>query len=313
VINWKPYDGYKWGQVQQAKMSREQKAIVERIAIGILALRRPERAICWGTAHPPGRHTQTVIRLASRLRHRYAKHGPDLGLKIFKIFNPKNDCPAMAAEMVKFHRDLRHLLPGLPHDHVQEVHAADIVRDATGAECHYLIQQWIEGDVLEDKIKAGFGVDEFFRMADDLFLKIIIPLWSQGTAWWDVRDSNYVFTPQRRLVMIDSDTLGQDAAEITAPTPIYTARNSHKITAMIRYRSTIGRMAGACLGAGGKGRKGQTVQEVRRLFTSLLSPVFCESYPLAANWKNRAGIAYRNFKKEIEPLLGDIPPQRPAR
>ena len=47
------------------------------------------------------------------------------------------------------------------------------------------------------------------------FAGAIIPLWSEGTIWWDIRDANFCWDQAaRRLTLIDTDSLAAYADEI---------------------------------------------------------------------------------------------------
>ncbi len=158
--------------------------------------------------------------------------------------------------------------------------------------------QWVDGDVLASKIDSGLSASDSLRILDDLFLKIIIPLWGRGTAWWDVRDTNYVVTPENRLVMIDSDTLAADLHEIIAPDSVYDQRNKHTRTAMVRYRATIGRIVSSCR----RGPRRHRTDAARARATMIsatkhLFPLFCSPYPLSADWSVQATRAYQGFRE----------------
>lgn len=295
MLNWSDkYDRFNWAASAQLPLTESEKRIIEQLGVDVLGLDSTTAARCWGTAHEPGRHAHTVIKIRPDVPHRFSKHGQQLG---FKIFNAGKDCPWMGPKMVEFQTTQRHLLPGLPNAHVQEVFAGGLARTPAGVEHGYLIQQWVEGEVLGSKIGSGLGADDALWILDDLFLQIIIPLWSRGTAWWDVRDSNYVFTPEKRLVMIDSDTLAADLEEIIAASPVYDNRNKHTKTAMIRYRATIGRMVASCLRSLRPRKNASNERAAMDMVTEHLFPTFCSPYPLTADWSARATRAYRTFRQ----------------
>ena len=76
-----------------------------------------------------------------------------------------------------------------------------------------------------------------------IFLKaIIIPLWSEGTIWWDIRAGNFCVTERdgkQRLVLIDTDSLLAYADEIIGTPLVFTKRNHGKVTALKRIKKIV--------------------------------------------------------------------------
>ncbi|MGA3179476.1 MAG: hypothetical protein ABSF38_03945 [Verrucomicrobiota bacterium] len=298
-LNWcDNYDRYRWMEVNQPKMIPPEKEIIEGLGVKILGLTKKDAAICWGVAHPPGRFAATVISINQNIQHKYSKPGKKMALKIFKT---NEDTRKESPRLVKFHNELRKDLPGLPTEYVQEVFHAGNEVAADGLAYDFLIQEWIEGETLEDMLNGKIERGDVLKMLDDLFGQIVIPLWAAGTAFWDIRDSNYVFTPDKRLMMIDSDTVVAFAEEITAKPAVYERRNIGKLEAMKRYAMTVSRMTAACLGV-----KSAAVQtQVKDLFATHLDKTFCQPYPdaLGRDWKQRAGQSYRSFRADYDKLL----------
>jgi|GEM_PF-1715608 len=300
-LNWRDYyDRYRWMEVNQTRMIPLEKEIIERLGVKILGLSKADAKTCWGVAHPPGRFAATVISINPDIRHKYSELGKKLALKIFKT---NEDTRKESPRLVKFHNELRKHLPGLPSEYVQEVFHAGNEVAADGAAYDFLIQEWIEGETLEDMLKGKIERGDVLKMLDDLFGQIVIPLWAVGTAFWDIRDSNYLFTPDKRLVMIDSDTVVAYADEITGKPAVYTRRNTGKIVSMERYAMTVSRMTAACLGI-----KSAAVQkQVRGLFATHLDKTFCQPYPdaLGRDWEKRAVQCYRSFRADYDKLLAN--------
>jgi len=301
MINWKDnYDSHAWGiATQQQPLTPPERTVIERLAGQILGLTPAAAQKCWGCAHPPGRHANTVLRVHPGVPHRFSEFGATLGLK---FFNATKDSRWLAPAMVKFHATQRKLLPGLPNPHVQEVYAGGSLRGSDGIERHYLVQQWIEGDCLEACVRTALSEEQALQIADDLFLQIIIPLWGGGDFWWDVRASNYVVTPEHRLIMIDSDVLAAYLAEKLAQPPRYEQRNCKRHVPLQRYPALVAAVALASPG-GRRRLKGKVVQAARQLFTSALQPVLAEPYPLRPHWPERATAAYQQFRARFERLL----------
>ena len=144
-------------------------------------------------------------------RHRYLDHAADhqiseVGVKIFKT---NKDARRAAKQVLPFHNEQVHRLPGLPNDHVQKTLGWSIHRSTRGVERPYVIQEWVFGLTLEELLRREWlgappGVDCVKTILEQLFWLIIIPLWSEETIWWDIRDANYCWdSASKTLKFID--------------------------------------------------------------------------------------------------------------
>ncbi|MDR3561320.1 MAG: NADAR family protein [Negativicutes bacterium] len=296
-------------KIAQPKMSDSEKANIEKLTLKILGLDPAKATKGWGTAHPPGRYAQTVIRVSMDAAHRFSQDGKPIGVKIYKA---TPDGRSASVPMLDFHRNKRTRLPGLKENkHVQDVLYAGIEKGEDGKHYHFLIQHWVEGETLEDRLngktmkgkrKAGLS-GEAMGIMDDLFNELIIPLWSAKTAYWDVRISNYVFTPEGQTIMIDSDTLGANVMEILYYPGIYKRRNKSSQTAMLRYMHMAGEIAVQCLSSNGGNHTTSIYEQVEDRFATYLEPVFVRPYPLVPDWLKKSKAAYSEFRKEFVRLL----------
>jgi hypothetical protein len=295
MINWNLYDRHDWSKCKQKIMDSAQKSDFEQLGADILQLRHSDAVSCWGSAFPPGRNAM-VIRINPSVTHHFSVEGTLMCIKIFNLV----DGETMRRKILKFHTEQRSQFAGLPHPLVQNVLHCGTVTARDGKERSFLVQDWVHGEILEDKLKRVVPREDAWRILDDLFLGLVIPLWGVGSSWWDVRESNYVFTSDRRLVMIDSDTIGGYADEITCRPTIFTDRNKGTLTAMERYSTWICALAKY---QAPRGRKGKVVDAARILIARHLLPCFCCPYPLAKGWKTRATGAYNDFKTELRATL----------
>jgi hypothetical protein len=127
----------------------------------------------------------------------------------------------------------------LPNELVQGVYDAD-EHNCT----FFLVQAWIEGGSLETYLnrKTQLPPDVVQQLLKDLFEGIIIPLWSAGTIWWDIRAGNFCVTERdskQRLVLIDTDSLLAYADEIIETPLVFTKRNHGKVTALKRIKTIV--------------------------------------------------------------------------
>ena len=228
---WNNYDAYFNDPRDQQQIDDNTKLEIERIASEILGLDRQTMQSTWGSCSPPGVSAQTVVRVESSIPHRFTGicQNKAIGLKIFK--------KGKGRELVIDHKHSRNKLPGLPNELVQGVYDAG---EHNGT--FFLLQGWIEGESLETYLnrKTQLPPDEVQQLLKDLFEGIIIPLWSAGTIWWDIRAGNFCVTERdgkQRLVLIDTDSLLAYADEIIETPLVFTKRNHGKVTALKRIKT----------------------------------------------------------------------------
>jgi predicted NAD-dependent protein-ADP-ribosyltransferase YbiA (DUF1768 family) len=300
-VNWTDhYDGYDWKSGRQKPINGRRRKAIEELAVTVLKVNPSDIKPGWALAHPPGCFAQTVLEVDAGVRHSYARHGK-VGLKVFNFQRGMNEW----GRLNRFYQNYQSKLPGLAgNDHVQKVFAWGTCKNAYGVERPYLVQEWIEGETLDKRIKNGMSRGDILRVLDDLFLKLLVPLWGQGTKWWDARRSNYVLHPQRGLVMIDPDTLADFAEEIATKPGVYEKRNGcNPDDAISQYTAMIIDMALAC----SDGKPDLNLKKsVRSLSTAHLDACFriakCP-YPLPADWNEKATAAYQAFRVEYEQLI----------
>jgi len=273
-LNWKNYDGYFNHPRDQQQIDENTKLEIEKIAAEILGLDDEKLKSTWGSCSPPGVFAQTVVRVESSIPHRFTSicQNKAIGLKIFK--NGKG------CKMVHGHTHSRRKLPGLPNDFVQEVYDAD---EHNGT--FFLVQDWIEGESLETYLnrKTHLPPDVAQQLLKDLFEGIIIPLWSAGTSWWDIRAGNFCVTERdskQRLVLIDTDSLLAYADEIIETPLVFTKRDKGKVFALKRIKTISTDLVLLAIPEENlKGSKTQLELQIKSILNETLAP-FEQSGPL---------------------------------
>jgi hypothetical protein len=243
-LDWCPYNGFDWTQAQQAPLPPEQRVEIEALTADLLHLSLDDRARLWGKCSPPGRYAATVVHVYPEVEHWYQKQAAAQGITAIgvKVFKTTQDARREVQQLLPFHREHIHRLPGLPHDHVQKSLGGGVQRDGQGSDRYYVIQEWVTGETLEDLLRRRWlntSIDSVLARAllEQLFGKIIIPLWSEGTIWWDIRDANYCWNPtSERLTLIDVDSLAAYADEIVKTPAIWERRDRGQTTALTRLR-----------------------------------------------------------------------------
>ena len=273
-LNWNNYDEYFNHPRDQQQIDDNTKLEMESIASEILGLDRQTVQSTWGSCSPPGVSAQTVVRVESSIPHRFTGicQNKAIGLKIFK--NGKG------CKMVHGHTHSRRKLPGLPNDFVQEVYDAG---EHNGT--FFLVQGWIEGESLETYLnrKSQLPPDEVQQLLKDLFESIIIPLWSAGTIWWDIRAGNFCVTERdskQRLVLIDTDSLLAYADEIIETPLVFTKRDKGKVFALKRIKTISTDLVLLAIPEENlKGSKTQLELQIKSILNETLAP-FEQSGPL---------------------------------
>lgn len=260
-LDWSDYNGFDWANAKQSPMTEEQRAGNEAVAAGLLAVPAEERQRLWGAASPPGRFAATVVHVCPGVSHRYAAQAGargvvEIGVKLFKT---NRDAQNEAQRVLRFYVSHFPRLPGLPNDHVQKTLDAGIVSDAQGAQRAYLVQEWVPGETLEELLRRRWvsePVDgaRVRSILEQLFGQIIVPLWGEGTVWWDARDANYCWHEAAgRLTMIDADSLAAYADEIVETPHVWERRDKGQSVALARLRQMTLRLLRAQALSGKKG------------------------------------------------------------
>lgn len=295
-LNWNNYDTYFNLPRDQQQIDDNRKIEIERIAGEILHLDAQTMKSNWGSCSPPGVFAQTVVRVESSIPHRFTGicQNKVIGLKIFK--NGKG------CKLVHGHTHSRRKLPGLPSDFVQEVYDAD-EHNST----FFLVQEWIEGESLETYLnrKTHLPPDAAQQLLSDLLNSIIVPLWSAGTIWWDIRAGNFCVTERHgklRLVLIDTDSLLAYANEIIETPLVFTKRNHGKVTALKRIKKIVTDLVLSAISKEKlKGNRSSLEKQIRTIADA--SPIAFDQHGRLANGEQSFETLIERLQKEVWHLL----------
>jgi hypothetical protein len=279
-VLWQRYDRFNWTRSKQRPMDAVARSDVAHAVSELLELSNQDRRRLWGEASPPGRYAATVIHINPDVSHRFREvaRSSRIHQLAVKVFKTTPDAQRQARRLVCFHNSELSRLPGIPNAHVQQSLAAGI----TDSNLAYIIQEWIHGETLEDLHQShwrdhpidGAMVQCVLR---DVFVGIIFPLWSVGTIWWDVRDANFCYRDtDKRLVMIDVDSLAAYASEILTTPHLWTRREKGRETAIARLRQLSQRIVLAQR----HGTKRSSAGNFRKAWADSLKP---ELYRLGRN------------------------------
>jgi hypothetical protein len=274
AVAWTDYDSFDWSNSKQRPMDDRQKLDLAEWAADLLELPTTDRQRIWGQASPPGRFAATVLRIAPDASHRFRTASArvriaEVGIKLFKT---SPDAQKEARRAVEFHaRQLAHL-PGLPNPHVQRSVTAGIGRDGQGGKRGYVVQEWVRGFTLEYCVRTLWSATpaegaSIRTIIDQLFAGIIIALWQAGTVWWDIRDANFCYCSERKLLrMIDVDSLSAYSQEILGSAVHWHAREKGRATALPRLRQLCIRLL--------RSQRGHPKSKVESVWRELWSSIF---------------------------------------
>jgi len=249
-INWKYYDGFDWDNAKQEPMNQSERNEVARLAAKCIGLENNKGFKIWGMASPPGRWAATVIQVLPGTEHKFLddmqrENIDSLGLKIYKI---TVDGQREVNRVKPVYENGFSRLPGLPNTHVQRIIDADSISFNGYGERYILVQEWIEGYSLDYYLKDQKGnlrlnPNEAKLILSQLYKDIIIPLWSSGNIWWDIRDANFCYDRSaQKLKLIDVDSLTSYYEEKVFTPEIWLKRDKGREFALTRLRGITERL-----------------------------------------------------------------------
>jgi len=287
-LSWIVYDRFfSYGETKLIAKSPQARLELEARLADWLELPASQRTEVWGSVSAPGRFAE-VVRLSSGLDHRFARRAQALGLGCvgIKVFRKPG---SVGGDPVWFHQEC---WPSLHQPGVA-------VQRSLGAELYdgraHAALEWIDGEVLAELLRSrtwspGFAHELLRQLFDD----IIVPLWSRGLVFWDVRSANFVWQPAaRRLVLIDTDSLAASAL-IRENVAERAQLEKWRQVALRRLR----RMSlVVLLGAAAKHQRGALEQKIDEAWNAELRPALAR--PLLATWQLAARAALERFLRRI--------------
>jgi hypothetical protein len=275
-IDWKEYDAFDWQASKQSPMEIDERAVVEELASRVLNISDADAVKVWGTASPPGRFASTVFRIEDDVTHAFASQAASRGIRSIglKIYKANSDAQREFEKVRPFHNDEMHRLPGLPNERIQQSLRAFWEVDSRGDDRGIVIQQWVNGltlDLLlqEQPQNGRLALDVVQGLLDQMFGEIVIPLWSAGLVWWDIRDANWCYDRVGgTLSLIDVDSLSAYADEILNRPMEWERRDKGRDTALSRLRQTVMRVFAAQVTR----RRNKFEATLKSLWQSMLEP-----------------------------------------
>lgn len=209
-----------------------------------------------------------VVRIGHGIRHRFARAARLAGIETvgIKVFKSGNDGKAEGKKAVRFHCEDRLALGDLGGAAVQRSLTAE---HRNGG--YYAVVEWIDGEVLDVVLERTMPDGLGHALLEQLFGSKIIPLWSRGLIFWDVRAANFCWDSRSaRLVLIDVDSLADCGQEVLRPSSDWSRREKWRRTALRRLRSLTLRIV---QGAGHRETRVACKDAVYRFWATHLEPV----------------------------------------
>ncbi|HKY36549.1 MAG TPA: hypothetical protein VJN18_11455 [Polyangiaceae bacterium] len=288
-LSWIVYDRFfTHGGTKLIAKSPEARLALEARLADWLELPASCRKQVWGSVSAPGRFAE-VVRLSSGLDHRFAGAAQALGFDCvgIKIFRAPGKT---SGEAVWFHQEC------WPNLH----QPGAAVQRSLGAELYdgraHAALEWVDGEVLEDLFRSRTWSLAFaHELVRQLFGDIIVPLWSLGLVFWDVRSANFVWQPAaRRLVLIDTDSL---AAPALIRENFAEQRARHEKWRPVALRRLRRLILVVLLGATARRERRALRQKIDEAWHAGLRPALAR--PLLATWQLDARDALERFLRRI--------------
>lgn len=250
-LNWRDHDEYSLKKVKyrilnqhkhKIQISEIERDVIEQIACKILNIPQSIYCTTWGTCSHFGVYSKTVIKVHLNVTSSIIESIPYkcIGLKIFR---PINELTGWIEDIIRFHNEIKPQIPLLQNNHIQKTFKAGYCTSQDNVTYPYLIQEWVEGHTIEHYINNKlFDIKSAIQVLDDLFLNMIIPLWSKGLIWMCAFAANYCIS-NNRVVMIDTDSLFKTVKEYTSTPNIFTIRNTACNTALEGFQSMFADIA----------------------------------------------------------------------
>lgn len=218
-----------------------------------------------GKCYPGGNNSQLIIKLPN------SKIG-------IKIYNNKR-----GNELVcKFQNEIRKYIY-INNKHIQNVYKCSKIGNT-----RYAIQEWIEGDTLTEMyLSDKFNPLNVKTILDQMYLKLIIPLWKEGLIWKGISATNICYDSKKEmLICIDTDNMYKTAAEILKNQD-FTLRNKIRINSFIKDRKSISNML-----------KKANMPHYNDAAFELIYPIYKDD--INSDWESKALECYGNFQNVIE-------------
>ena len=221
-----------WIQIDQKRQSLgkapydpQLKAELEHEVADILGISQSDRESPWGAAVGYGCRSLALIAPNGAVQHKFSKHG---AVQV-KVFQGRGK-PGKAKDFLRYHGTDFPQLESLRNPRIQQSIQAGSFKSVV----HYAVLSYHPGALLRDFLDAPTVLPkaEALEILLDLFKAVWIPLWASGLRFKDCHPGNFILTPDKRIVMIDSEQMRKDLHELLETPTDWTQRDKHELSAI---------------------------------------------------------------------------------
>jgi hypothetical protein len=189
----------------------------------------------WAECHRVGFRTRAVMSSKPGVNHRFREESDGILLKLYK---GKGQSPG-GAEYLQYHGTDFQRVTGLGKlPRVQRSLEAGIFADIP-----YAVSEFIEGEELRTILeREELKTDEALEIIRQILDEIWIPIWNLGLRFKDTHPGNFVRSPERGVIMIDTDQLRKSVSELLRNETSWEQRNKHETQGLSRMSGLVERV-----------------------------------------------------------------------
>jgi hypothetical protein len=192
-----------------------------------------------------GMYSQLVVRIPATVPHRFAWRERDVVVKLYRSAAIKAVVFQQLLATPRLRANRRDAGGGVIGFHRQGDFQLTIAAGWSTCGIGYVVLQYVDGSCL-DELLLHTSVPQraaWRSILESFLLELLIPAWSRGVRWWDVRLANVVLERARgRLVAIDTDGLRPSIQEMIEDRNAWTVRDKQQLMAFNRLPGLISRL-----------------------------------------------------------------------
>ena len=179
-----------------------------------------------------GFRTRAVLALRDTIDH---KHANKSALVTVKLYRGKGTTVG-SKEYQDYHETQFAEVTALRHPHIQQSLAGGVATHVGP----YSIMQYVPGEELRPLLEQQqFTASEAKSFISQILSEIWIPLWSAGLRFKDCHPGNFVLTPEKKVVMIDTEQMRKDVNELLNHPSTWTQRDKHEASGLKRLAGLL--------------------------------------------------------------------------
>lgn len=183
-----------------------------------------------------GARTRAVIATSPSYKHRFQHRHKQVLLKLYKGDGKSEG----SKEYQRYHQDHFQRLGILGGNSFIQQSIEGGIYNSVGP---YAVLEYVDGEELASVLdRMELSKETAGTVLQDILNNIWIPLWSAGLRFKDCHAGNFVLTPSGRTVMIDTEQMRKDAAELLINGHGFVQRDKHEQAGLKRLPGLIQRI-----------------------------------------------------------------------